>query len=191
MAEAGLTGAIRTSEHEQHARVFRDKCRVMVAYGACASFGGVPGLANLSSRQKLLDVAYHSTASTDNPDGVRPQVEHRLAGHTLTLPEFLPTLRSLPQVVAVDVVVPGCPPPLPRVLDLVGVLTAYAADGSLPPPGAILAESAALCDQCPRQQSRRGGRIESIRRPHEVVADSERCFVEQGILFQRLTRHVP
>ena len=41
-----FNGAVRTSEQEEDARLLRAKCKVLVAYGACACFGGIPGLAN-------------------------------------------------------------------------------------------------------------------------------------------------
>src|SRR5512138_2421397 len=42
-----FNGAIRSSEHEEVARLLRAKSRTLVAYGACASEGGIPALANL------------------------------------------------------------------------------------------------------------------------------------------------
>jgi F420-non-reducing hydrogenase small subunit len=98
------------------------------------------------------------------------------------LPALLDAAHSLPQAVDVDVTLPGCPPPLERVLDLVAVARRYAETGALPPPGAVLASDKALCDQCPRNESRAGGRLAKIVRPHEAVADPDRCFLDQGML---------
>ena len=41
-----LNGAIRTSEQEEMARLLRRKSQYLIAYGACAHLGGIPGLAN-------------------------------------------------------------------------------------------------------------------------------------------------
>src|SRR5512136_48336 len=41
-----LNGAIRTSEQEEMALLLRRKSRYLIAYGACAATGGIPGLAN-------------------------------------------------------------------------------------------------------------------------------------------------
>ncbi|MHC4472047.1 MAG: NADH-quinone oxidoreductase subunit B family protein [Planctomycetota bacterium] len=177
-----FNGAVRTSEQEEDAVAFREKCKVLVAYGACACFGGIPGLANLTDGEGILETAYGTTVSTDNPDGVRPETSTPVNGHELTLPEFHDTVKSLPQVVPVDVVMPGCPPPTERILDLVDVAAKYAADGTLPPKGAVLAEDKALCDECSRNETRTGGRIAAVRRPHEVAIDPDRCFLDQGIL---------
>ena len=49
-------GAVRTDEHADMAQAFRDKCKVLVAYGSCACFGGIPGLGNLSGREEIFDI---------------------------------------------------------------------------------------------------------------------------------------
>jgi F420-non-reducing hydrogenase small subunit len=181
--DVGLfNGAVRTSEQADDARLFRAKCKLLVAYGSCACFGGIPGLANLADREEILDTAYAATPSTDNPEGVRPQERWRCGDHELTLPGLLASVHALGQVVAVDVAVPGCPPPLPRVGELIDAVLAYARTGARPPAGAVLADERALCATCPRGATRAGGRMTEVRRPHELVAAPDRCFLEQGVL---------
>jgi len=175
-------GAVRTSEHLEAAHIFREKCKVLVAYGSCACFGGIPGLANLASKQEIFQVAYQDTPSTENPAETRPQTEYVHNGVQLTLPAFLDVVSSLPQVVEVDALLPGCPPPTERVLDLVGVVTDYVQSGKVPPKGAVLADEKALCDSCPRGATRESKRIAKIVRPHEVLIDPDRCLLDQGIL---------
>ncbi|MFH2002138.1 MAG: oxidoreductase [Planctomycetota bacterium] len=177
-----FNGAIRTSEQREGAEVFRKKCKLVGAYGSCACFGGIPGLANLSSRDEILDVAYKSTASTENPGGVLPQTETQHNGCVLTLPAFLDVVESLPDVVDVDFFLPGCPPPTERLLDLMGVVRRYVESGDTPAPGTVFAHDKALCDTCPRNDSRKGGRIARLARPHEIEADPAKCFLDQGIL---------
>ena len=175
-----FNGAVRTSEHREMAQAFRSRCEVLVAFGSCACFGGIPGLANFSNREEIFEVAYDTTPSTENPDGVRPQTEHDVDGFTLSLPSFDNDVQSLCQAVDVDVLLPGCPPPTERLLDLVSAVEAYVANGDVPPKGTVIADSKALCDTCPRE--RKGGRLAEIVRPHEVVADPSSCFLDQGIL---------
>ncbi|MBW2258291.1 MAG: oxidoreductase [Deltaproteobacteria bacterium] len=177
-----FNGAIRTSEHEADARVMRERCKVLVAYGSCAAIGGIPGLGNLCSPTSILDVVYRDTASTDNPDDTRPQTRTPRDGGALELPAFQPTVRALHHVVDVDITVPGCPPPLPRVLDAVEVILGMAAGAPAPPIGTVLASDKALCDECPRIDTRTGRRVPHQHRPHEMVADPERCFLEQGLV---------
>ena len=177
-----FNGAVRTSEQLEDAELLRAKCKVLVAYGSCAAFGGIPGLANQYAREAILDVAYRDTPSTENPDDVRPRTESVIDGHELTLPAFHETVQSLSQVVDVDVVLPGCPPPTERLLDLVAAVERYVESGELPPPGTVIADDKALCDSCPRGESRIGDPIPAVRRPHEVLADPTQCFLDQGIV---------
>ena len=48
-----FNGSIRNSEQKEEANILRRKSKVMVAYGACAGFGGVPGLANVADRRQF------------------------------------------------------------------------------------------------------------------------------------------
>jgi F420-non-reducing hydrogenase small subunit len=177
-----FNGAVRTSDHQEFALAFRTRCKVLVAYGSCACFGGIPGLANLHDRDAIFQTAYQTTPSTENEDAIRPQTEYVRNGTTLTLPSFFDTVKSLPQCVQTDVLLPGCPPPTERVLDLIKVVERYADTGELPPQGTVIAETKALCDSCPRNETRAKGRMAVVKRPHEVAADPRECFLNQGIL---------
>jgi len=177
-----FNGAVRTSEQAEGARLLRTKCKLLCAYGSCACFGGIPGLANLHSREAILDTAYEKTATTENPENIRPEPRSEKEGRTLTLPVFGAFVESLSQVVPVDCFLPGCPPPEERLLELVDAVTAYAESGELPPAGAFFASDKALCDSCPRNESRQAARIEKVSRPHEIAADRTECFLNQGIL---------
>ena len=69
-------GAVRNSENEHIAKLLRKKSKIMVAYGACAAFGGIPGLANVTTKNKILDTVYDETATTVNPEHTRPQTHY-------------------------------------------------------------------------------------------------------------------
>jgi F420-non-reducing hydrogenase small subunit len=81
-----VTGSIRTLADEARIRRARAKCKHLVAFGSCACFGGIHGLADL---QDISD-----------EDG-RASPEVRLNS------EVEPTWR----LVRVDSAMPGCPPP--------------------------------------------------------------------------------
>jgi len=49
-----FNGAIRTSEQEFMARLMRQKSKVLVAFGACATDGGIPALANVTNREEIF-----------------------------------------------------------------------------------------------------------------------------------------
>jgi len=177
-----FNGAVRTTEQEEDAELLRAKCKVLVAYGSCACFGGVPGLANVSNREDIFETVYESTPSTDNPDAVFPQTQCEVNGCALELPGFHDSVKALHQVVDVDYFVPGCPPVLDRVMDLVGVVAAAASGGELPPRGAFIASDKALCDECPRGATRGSTTPEAFVRPHEIVPDPNLCLLDQGLV---------
>lgn len=184
-----FNGAVRTSEQEEDARLMRAKCRLLVSYGACACFGGIPGLANGAGRDELLQTVYGDTASTDNPEQVRPAErtpaaeagQGRGGDAELELPRFDETVRALHQVVDVDVFAPGCPPVPEKVGELAELLSALAAGGEAPAPGTFLAADRGLCEECPRRHTRGQQAVETFVRPHQVVADESRCLLDQGL----------
>lgn len=94
-----LEGCVNNSAGEQVARRMRDRCRVLVALGDCAVFGGVPTLRNRVCMREALRRAYIETEST--AEG-RVPADPELA--------VMQEARALDQVVKVDVYLPGCPP---------------------------------------------------------------------------------
>lgn len=174
-----LNGAIRTTEHEEMARLLRRKSQVLIAFGACSALGGVPGLANLWDRRTIFETVYRSLPSTANPAGTVPERHHKEDGREVELPAFYDTVRSLDQVVPVDYSLPGCPP-TPNII--AGAVEALLS-GNLPSKGAVLAPDVALCESCPRRDTKPDHlAIPAFKRPHEIVADEEKCLLAQGLL---------
>jgi len=174
-----VNGAIRTTEQVKMARLMRKKSVVLVAFGSCAHQGGIPGLANLNDRESIFQTVYHDTPSTDNPEGVVPQVESRVNGHVLELPAFHNTVQALDQVVDVDYYIPGCAP-TPKII-LAAVQTLLS--GELPPKGTTLAPDHALCEECPRKDTRPEDlALKEFNRPHQILIDEEKCLLAQGLL---------
>ena len=171
-----FNGAVRNSEVEEIARLLRDKSKVMAAFGSCACFGGIPGLANLTNRQEIFEKAYQRTPSTENPEGIRPEPFFDVPEGTLTIPEFYDSVYALGQVVEVDYFLPGCPPTPEQIVATVEAI----AKGKLPPPGSIIAGEKTLCDQCERQKEEK--KITEIKRIHQIIADPQKCFLEQGVI---------
>lgn len=172
-----FNGAIRSSENEEMAHLLRAKSKVLVAFGACASFGGIPGLANQSTKGEVFDYAYAKSPSTDNPEGTRPQTSYEVPEGTLTLPGFYNTVKTLKQTVPVDYFVPGCPPMPEQIWNVVETIVG----GQLPAPGAVLgASDKALCEECPRVKEEK--KVKRFFRPHEIIPEPERCLMEQGIV---------
>jgi F420-non-reducing hydrogenase small subunit len=175
-----FNGALRTDENVRLARLLRRKSRVLVAFGACATMGGIPGLANTKDRRALLDRAYLQCESLDNPEGRVPHAGALLpCGEAAHLPALLPTVRPLGDAVPVDYGMPGCPPEAERVWEVCEAMVA----GALPPLGSIIgAGTETVCEECPLEKHDQ--RIEALRRPHLAVVDGVTCLLEQGVLCQ-------
>jgi F420-non-reducing hydrogenase small subunit len=171
-----FNGAIRTSENEEMAHLLRKKSKVLVAFGACSCFGGIPGLANVSNREEIFNLVYKDVPSVVNPEGVTPQTSYKASEGVLTLPEFYDTVKALDQVVTVEYYLPGCPPSP----DLIAQAVTAIFEGNLPPAGSTLAPDKALCDECPLEIVEK--KIPEIKRPYEVIPDGKHCLLEQGIL---------
>ena len=171
-----FNGAVRNSEQEEIAKLLRAKSKIMVAFGACACFGGIPALANLKDRADILERAYVEAPTNDNPERTFPQTQTKVKEGELELPEFFDTVHALNQVVGVEYYLPGCPPPVELILKVVDAL----ATGQLPPVGSVIASDKALCDECLRTKEEK--RITKIYRPHQIIPDPQRCFLEQGLI---------
>ncbi|MBN2506534.1 MAG: oxidoreductase [Verrucomicrobia bacterium] len=174
-----LNGAIRTTEQEEMAHLLRRKSVYMIAYGACAHLGGIPGLANQFSREHMLQFVYEQGPTMVNERKTRPQVKFADHGREPVLPELHNVVRSLDQVVDVDYYVPGCPP-TPQITKQ--AITALL-ENRLPPKGSVIAPDIALCDECPRKASKPPNvAFTEFFRPHQKLADPNKCFLAQGIV---------
>jgi F420-non-reducing hydrogenase small subunit len=171
-----FNGAVRNSEQEHLAKLLRSKAKTLVAFGACAQLGGVPGLANEASKSQIFDRAYHSSPSTVNEGATEPKTELKVKEGELELPAFYDFVKPLSQVVDVDYYLPGCPPPPKLIFDAVAAI----AKGDLPPKGSILAPERSVCDECKRVKEEK--KISEIKRVIDFQAEPEKCLLEQGIV---------
>lgn len=179
IAVSFINGAVRTAEQEHVSRLLRQKSGLVVAFGACAHLGGIPGLANFFSREKIFQYVYQDSPSVVNPDHIFPQLKTQMKEGDLTLPEFYDTVHALDQVIEVDYYLPGCAPPPDLIMNAVEAILS----GNLPEKGSVLAPDKSLCDTCKRKESRpENATIKEIKRVHEVILDPEKCFLEQGII---------
>lgn len=95
-----LEGGVNNTTNEEVALKMRKRCKILVALGDCAVFGGVPALRNFFTIEEALRRAYVETESTDSEGKIPDDPE-------LCRPT---RVRALSEVVPVDVFVPGCPP---------------------------------------------------------------------------------
>jgi len=174
-----VNGAIRTTEQEEMVQLLRRKSQLLIAFGSCSHLGGIPGLANQWDRRSVYETVYVESPSTENPDRVFPETEHKEDGYSVTLPGFFNTVRALDQVVDTDYYVPGCAPTPKIILQAVETLLS----GELPPKGTVLAPDYALCEECPRKDSKPETlALTEFKRPHEVVIEEDKCLLAQGLL---------
>ncbi len=160
-----VSGGVRNWENVEVLKEVREKCKVLVAFGSCASFGGIPGLGNLYSRDEVLRKVYVETKSTDNPNGLLPSKE---------VPPLTKMVAPLWKVVDVDYFIPGCPPEADLIYDFLKCLL----EGRRPQ-----LSSKSVCDEC-RLKRETKKEITVVKRWYESSTglDLDRCLLEQGFI---------
>jgi F420-non-reducing hydrogenase small subunit len=175
-----FNGAIRNSENAEIAHLLRAKSKTLVAFGSCAFEGGIPGLANLTTKNDIFKFVYKDSPSIFLQDGgeVYPQPLNTMADGGLEIPEMWETVQSLDQVVDVEYYIPGCPPQPNQIWNVIE----YILSGKpLPPSGAVLgAGEKTCCDECKRTKSEK--KLKQFYRPYEIEAKADECLLEQGIV---------
>ncbi len=183
-----FAGAIRTDADREAARALRERSKLLVAVGACAAYGGLPGLADLSAGEDSGAAAPASGVAGDSG---------------AALPALEAEALCLSQVVPVDYFVPGCPPTQNLLWAAVTALVcrgesparlSYAAarlpeevaeaiaSGELPPRGATFAGEKAVCGSCSRVKEEK--KFGTCKRPYEAYQETGRCLLEQGLICQ-------
>jgi F420-non-reducing hydrogenase small subunit len=174
-----INGNVRNSEQEEVAALLRRKSKLVLAFGACACFGGTPGMANFRTKEDIFNWVYRDAPTVVNPKQNYPQPITSVNGKQLTLPEFYDQVYALNQIINVDYYLPGCPPPPDLIINAISAVL----ENKLPPRGSTLAPEKSLCDTCPRNQTKpRKLAVSEFKRIHEVEADPTTCFLVQGIL---------
>lgn len=183
-----FNGGIRNSEAKEIAELLRKKTKTLVAFGACANWGGIPALANLYSKEAIMDRAYITTESTDNPKKVLPQTKVKMPEGELHIPELYNAVYRLNDVVPVDYFIPGCPPTAKQIWACIEAIVT----GKLPAKGSVIgAGDKSVCDECPFEKKTEGVRIARFKRPHLEAPDltpkaelknKPQCLLEQGFV---------
>jgi F420-non-reducing hydrogenase small subunit len=148
-----VEGAVRNGEDYRKAKEAREKATSLVALGTCACHGGVQGLADMFSEERLMRRRFGAGASFDGePQGVR-------------------RLLPLDSCVRVDAFLPGCPPPV----ELLKSFLEFALSGTLPSR-----EGSSVCSEC--AVSGIALPQPGPRRTTDAAPVAGKCLLEQGYL---------
>ncbi|KUJ93180.1 MAG: Methylviologen-reducing hydrogenase, subunit gamma (VhuG) [Archaeoglobus fulgidus] len=151
---AFIEGGIGLSEHVEIVRELREKSETLVAFGICASCGGIMGLANLHSKEEILEDVFGSARSSVGE---------------LRIPEMLEFVKPLDSVVEVDCYIGGCPPTPEQIYNAFKAIF----EGER----GWIASGKSVCEFCSRNLAEKLGEVSRFLR----VPDKE-CFLKQGIL---------
>jgi len=101
-----VEGSVGNTEEEETLEELRANCKILMAWGDCACFGGICAMRNTFDKEEVLKRGYIETESTYKgkipcPPGV---------------PALLDQVKPANHVVKVDCYVPGCPPDAKTIL---------------------------------------------------------------------------
>ncbi|MFV0436927.1 MAG: methyl viologen-reducing hydrogenase [Desulfopila sp.] len=168
-AEVGIvSGGCANHEHKEVLLEMRKKCKTLIALGTCATHGGLPALINSWGMQSAFEESF-STATTDEGAAIPDQV----------VPAPLDRVYALDEIVAVDLLLPGCPPNPAHIAE---AITALLEDREARLP------TKSVCDTCPTRREGKG-EVKAVERfihnaeydPQEGI-DQMRCLLEQGLM---------
>ena len=136
-----VEGAVSSDEDLHKIRMVRERSKTLVALGDCAVTSNVPGMRNPILVRDVLLRAYEENVDgpvTNNMPGmgnrilarrVLPRAHEENGGGprrgeipSEQLPRLLPYVRPVHEIVAVDVFLPGCPPPADAIFAMLSAL---------------------------------------------------------------------
>jgi len=95
-----IEGGVANAENVEVLRDFRDHCKILVAFGACAVNGGIPAMRNSFTLKECLEESYINGVGIDKP----------MIPSDPEIPMLLNKVHPIHEVVKVDYFLPGCPP---------------------------------------------------------------------------------
>jgi NAD-reducing hydrogenase small subunit len=116
-----IEGSVSTDEDLHKARLFRERCKILVSLGDCAVNGNVPAMRNPFKLADVMDRSFRENVTT------HPVIP------VVGVPKLLPTVRPVHGCVPVDIFVPGCPPSADAIWYVLGELIA----GRTPDPSTV------------------------------------------------------
>ena len=129
-----IEGVARTKKDTENAKLMRQKCAIVVAFGACPCYGSVAGLANLYDKEELLKRKFTETESITDEEPREP---------IKNVPGFEDFIVNLDDIVNVDVFIPGCPPTTENIIAAISFLLTLVGEGP-----STLDKKSCVCNTC-------------------------------------------
>lgn len=153
-----VSGSVRNKENKERLEELRKKSKTLIAYGTCACYGGITGMADLYRPEDVTARIYSDNPSTESGD-VPSEV----------VPELLPIVHPAGDFTEIDYYLPGCPPKELLVWDILMPLI----KGEVPD-----VPKKTVCADCSRWMDH--VEIDKINRRIEGNPDPQKCFLSQG-----------
>jgi len=153
-----VSGSIRNEENKERLEELRNKSKTLIAYGTCACYGGITGMADLFNPEEVTSRTY-----TDNPSTESAEVPSEV------VPKLLPIVHPAGDFTEVDYYIPGCPPKE----KLTGDILIPLINGETPD-----VPKKSVCADCQRWMDH--VEFDKIHRRVEGDPDPQQCFLSQG-----------
>ena len=108
-----VEGSIRTNQDYEMAILMRKKCKIIIAFGTCACYGSVQGMANQWDKSALIARKFKDAESITNDDPKEP---------TLHVPGFRDKIINVDEFIKVDIYIGGCPPKTEQIVAIIQYL---------------------------------------------------------------------
>lgn len=155
-----VSGAIRNEHDREVAEKMREQCKLIIAFGTCAVYGGIPGAGIVHSREDILNRAFR-----DNPTTQSQNLPENMVNPLEKL------VTPLDEAIEVDLYLPGCPPHPGFIFDALFSLI----EGRSPK-----ARDESICARCKRSMEKT--EIDRVKGNHEGLPDPDTCFLSQGYI---------
>lgn len=155
-----VSGSVRNQENKEKLQELRKKSKILIAYGTCACYGGITGMADLYNPEDVTTRIY-----SDNPSTESAELPSEV------VPALLGIVHPAGDVVEVDYYMPGCPPKEKLTEDaLIPLIGGEVPD--LP--------KKSVCADCNRLMEHI--EFNKVLRRVEGIPDPEKCLLSQGYI---------
>ncbi|MFX1555262.1 MAG: hypothetical protein ACFFBV_15165 [Promethearchaeota archaeon] len=96
-----IEGSLRTKHDVAQTKLLRQKSALIIAFGSCACYGNVHGLANQWSKEELVKRKFSEVESIADESGGEPMIN---------TPGFADKIVPVDEIIKVDAYMSGCPP---------------------------------------------------------------------------------